>query len=130
MQVFILNPEPMIQNLYLISFFLGIGGGPINIAVLFFLFSMDLKTAVKNSIYIILFSQITSLLFTLISGIVPAFSPLALFVMCLGGIAGALAGDKLTRHLSGRQTEVFLRALIVVVIVMNIYNSACFLSAM
>lgn len=117
-------------GLGLISSFLGIGGGPINIAVLFFLFSMDVKTAAKNSIYIILISQITSLLFTLISGTVPAFSPIALIVMCLGGIGGALVGYKLTRHLSGRQTEVFLRALIIVVIVMNVYNSIRFLWAM
>lgn len=114
----------------LISSFLGIGGGPVNIAVLFFLFSMDIKTAAKNSIYIILFSQTTSLLFTLISGTVPFFSPISLIVMCLGGIGGAQAGDKLARYLSLHQTEVFLYLLISLVIVMNIYNSVRFLCAM
>ena len=116
-------------GLGLISSFLGIGGGPINIAVLFFLFSMDVKTAAKNSIYIILFSQITSLLFTLVTGTIPAFTPTALIVMCIGGICGALAGDKLTRLLSGGQTEVFLQLLVTVVILMNIYNSIRFLGA-
>ena len=42
----------------LISSFLGIGGGPVNLIVLFFFFSMNIKTAAENSIYIILFSQL------------------------------------------------------------------------
>ena len=41
------------------SSFLGIGGGPINLVVLFYFFSMDTKTAAQNSLYIILFSQVT-----------------------------------------------------------------------
>ena len=44
------------------SSFLGIGGGPINLVVLYFFFSMTTKTAAQNSLYIILFSQATSFL--------------------------------------------------------------------
>ena len=57
------------------SSFLGIGGGPINLVVLFYFFSMETKTAAQNSLYIILFSQITSLLTTLITHSVPEFTP-------------------------------------------------------
>ena len=39
----------------LMSSFLGIGGGPINLVVLFYFFSMETKTAAQNSLYIILF---------------------------------------------------------------------------
>ena len=42
-----------------ISSFLGIGGGTSNVAVLFFFFSMEAKEAAKNSLYIIIFSQIS-----------------------------------------------------------------------
>ena len=52
-------------GLGVVSAFLGIGGGPINLVVLFFFFSMDTKTAAQNSLYIILFSQAASLLQTL-----------------------------------------------------------------
>lgn len=41
----------------IMSSFLGIGGGPINLVVLYFFFSMTTKVAAQNSLYIILFSQ-------------------------------------------------------------------------
>ena len=66
----ITNPEFCViigLVLGLMSSFLGIGGGPINLVVLFYFFSMETKTAAQNSLYIILFSQITSLLTTLIT---------------------------------------------------------------
>ena len=56
-----------------VASFLGIGGGPINLAVLYLFFSMDSKTAALNSIYIIFFSQATTLIFTIVSGNVPSF---------------------------------------------------------
>ena len=56
------------------SSFLGIGGGPMNLAVLYFFFSMDTKKAAINSILVILFSQIASLFFSLVSKTVPDFN--------------------------------------------------------
>ena len=55
----------------ILSSFLGIGGGPINLVVLFFFFSMSTKTAAENSLYIIFFSQIASLVSSLLTGSVP-----------------------------------------------------------
>ena len=55
----------------IMSSFLGIGGGPINLVVLFYLFSMETKTAAQNSLYVILFSQITSLVTTFVTRSVP-----------------------------------------------------------
>lgn len=45
--------------------------GPINLAVLYYFFSMDTKTAALNSLYIILFSQIASFCSTVFQGKVP-----------------------------------------------------------
>ena len=53
----------------IISSFLGIGGGPINLMVLSFFFSMNTKVAAQNSLYIILFSQIANLLTTLLTSL-------------------------------------------------------------
>jgi len=58
----------------ILSSFLGIGGGPVNLVLLYFFFSMDTKTAAENSLYIILFSQIASLITTLVTRSVPDFN--------------------------------------------------------
>ena len=53
------KPVPCITiglALGLISSFLGIGGGPLNLVVLYFFMSMDTKPAAQNSLYIILIS--------------------------------------------------------------------------
>lgn len=57
----------------IMSSFLGIGGGPINLVVLYYFFSMSTKTAAQNSLYIILVSQITSIATTLFTKNVPEF---------------------------------------------------------
>lgn len=106
----------------LISAFLGIGGGPINIAVLYFFFSMDSKTAAKNSIYIILFSQITSLISTILKGTIPEFDILVLIVMIFGGILGATIGSILSKRLSSKNVENVFVGLLLIIILINIYN--------
>ena len=55
------------------SAFLGIGGGPINLVVLFYFFSMDTKTAAENSLYIIFFSQAASLIASAVTKSIPSF---------------------------------------------------------
>lgn len=105
-----------------ISAFLGIGGGPYNIAVLSFLFSMDTKTAAKNSIYIIVFSQLSSILMAVLGHTVPTFSWLTLLVMAAGGIGGALAGAALSRRMDNTKVEYLLRGMLLVIIGINIYN--------
>ncbi|MHC1749380.1 MAG: sulfite exporter TauE/SafE family protein [Cellulosilyticaceae bacterium] len=107
----------------LISAFLGIGGGPINIAVLYYFFSMDAKTAARNSIYIILFSQVTSFLSTLIQGTVPKFSPFVLVMMMVGGILGATLGGNISKKLNADKVEKIFMGLLTVIIVINIYNA-------
>lgn len=77
----------------ILSSFLGIGGGPINLPVLHYFFSMETKTAAQNSLYTILFSQAASLVATLVTGTVPGVS--ASLDGCHGG------GGNARRH--GRQ---------------------------
>ncbi len=58
-------------SLGFVSSFLSIGGGPVNLVVLFYFFSMDTKTAAGNSLYIILFSQAASLVTTVVTNNIP-----------------------------------------------------------
>jgi len=76
----------------MMSAFLGIGGGPINLTVLFFFLSMDMKKAAANSLYIIMFSQLSSLLVSIIGGTVPHVSVVVLGLMVCAGISGGIIG--------------------------------------
>ncbi len=109
-----------------VSSFIGIGGGPINIAVLFLFFSMDAKTAAKNSIYIIMFSQAASVLSTLIGGTVPDFRPPDLVLMMAGGVGGALLGASASRRMNARHVEVLLKVLLVLITAISVFNSVKF----
>lgn len=102
--------------------FLGIGGGPINLAVLCFFFSMDSKTAALNSIFVIFFSQITSLIFTSISGNIPPFEPMILILMIIGGISGGLLGTKFSAKMTNRAVDKLFMGAMVIIIGICIYN--------
>ena len=105
-----------------ISSFLGIGGGTSNVAVLFFFFSMDAKEAAKNSIYIIIFSQISSILTALISGTVPAFEWINLISMVCGGVGGALLGAFITKRIDNKGVEKILKILLTLIVLLDFYN--------
>ena len=106
----------------ILSSFLGIGGGPINLVVLFYFFSMDTKTAAQNSLYIILFSQITSLLTTLFTRSVPEFAPAALVLMVLGGIGGGIVGRIFYRRMDNRAVDKLFLVLMGIIICISMYN--------
>lgn len=109
-----------------VSAFLGIGGGPLNVAMLFFFFSMDAKEAAKNSIFIILFSQSASLISALMHQNVPEFVWYHLLLMAAGGIGGALLGAALSRRMDNKAVERLLMALMLVIIGINVYNVAVY----
>ena len=106
----------------IMSSFLGIGGGPINLVVLGYCFSMDSKTAAANSLYIILFSQLASLVAALISG-VPEFAPMALALMVAGGIGGGIAGRALNKKMDNRAVDKLFIILMVLIIAICIFNA-------
>lgn len=105
------------------SSFLGIGGGPMNLAVLYYFFSMSTKQAAVNSILVILLSQMTSLAMTLISGNVPAFEVPMLLAMVGAGVIGGFVSARLHRKLSAETTDKLFAALLVVIILICCYNA-------
>ncbi|MCI8657914.1 MAG: sulfite exporter TauE/SafE family protein [Oscillospiraceae bacterium] len=106
------------------SSFLGIGGGPINLVVLYYLFSMDTRTAAANSLYIILFSQLASLLATLIAGTIPDLQLMMLVWMIAGGIGGGIIGRACSRRMDDRAVEKLFMGLMGVIIAISLFN--CF----
>ncbi len=110
------------------SSFLGIGGGPMNLAVLYYFFSMDTKKAAVNSILIILLSQLASLLVSLITGTVPAFSWGYLAAMASAGILGGLLSAKMHKQLSASVTDKLFIGLLTVILGICVYNTVMLLS--
>ena len=111
----------------IMSSFLGIGGGPINLVVLFFFFSMDTKTAAQNSLYIILFSQIASLLNTLATRTVPEFAVSLLVLMVACGILGGAAGRTVNRRMDGAMVNKLFIGLMVIIMMICVYNIVQFI---
>ena len=107
----------------ILSAFLGIGGGPINLVVLYMLFSMDSKTAAVNSLYVIFFSQIANLLFTIICANVPQFDIISLVAMVIGGISGGLIGSDILKRLSGNGISKVFNVLLIVIIIICATNA-------
>lgn len=105
------------------SSFLGIGGGPINLVVLYFFFSMETKTAAANSLYIIFFSQLANLLANLATGAAPPFRPMVLALMVAGGIGGGIIGRSLNKRMDDRAVERLFIALMAVIIGISVMNS-------
>lgn len=105
-----------------LSSFLGIGGGPINLVMLFFFFSMSTKVAAENSLYIIFFSQIASLCSTIVTGSVPEFQIGVLILMAGGGIAGGICGRFVNKKINEKTVDRLFIGLMLVMIFINIYN--------
>ena len=106
----------------ILSSFLGIGGGPINLVILYFFFSMSTKIAAQNSLYIILFSQVTSLIVTIASGTVPSVEWGILIGMIICGVLGGMAGRFFNKRMDDKMVDKLFILLMNVIIGINIYN--------
>ena len=102
--------------------FLGIGGGPFNVAALCFFFSMPTKRATQNSLFIVLFSQLTSTLKTVLFDGVPAFQVTVLLGMVFLGIAGSELGCRINKKINNRQATVCLEGAMVLIMVISVFN--------
>ena len=121
-----INNKPVIfvigLLLGLMSSFLGIGGGPMNLVVLFFFFSMETKQAALYSIFVILSSQLASLISSIIKGNVPEFEIGTLLLMVSCGVLGGLVGSKINKKIDNRTVDRLFVGLMAVIICINIYN--------
>lgn len=113
----------------IMSSFLGIGGGPINIVVLHFFFAMDSKTAAANSLYVIAFSQLTSLISTIVTKTVPEFAMLSLICMVCGGLLGSMSGRAINKKMDNAAVDKLFIGMMAVIILISIYNSIRYFAA-
>lgn len=106
----------------MVSTFLGIGGGPINLTVLFFFFSMDTKKAAANSLYVIMFSQLASLAQTVIKGNVPPVSISVVLLMVTAGVLGGIIGGRINKKISSNVVDKLFIGFMIVIIGISTYN--------
>lgn len=112
----------------ILSSFLGIGGGPINLAVLYFFFSMNTKTAALNSLYMILFAQSASLIYSFASASIPETDFLTLAVMIVSGVIGGFVGRKINKKMSSRAVDILFCCMLVAIVATSIFNLVKYIS--
>lgn len=107
-----------------IASFLGIGGGPINVAVLTLFFSMNVKESAVYSVAIIFFSQLSKLVtIFLSSGIQPYAHQWKTLVFILpAAILGGIIGSKFNRKFDDKLIRKVFVAVMILLIVLNLYN--------
>lgn len=106
----------------IMSSFLGIGGGPINLIVLYYFYSMGSKKAAQYSLYIIMFSQTASLVSGIVNRQIPEMNLLHLALMMTGGIIGGAVGTGIMKRLDDKMVDKLFKVLLMIIIALCIYN--------
>ncbi|RST74349.1 sulfite exporter TauE/SafE family protein [Siminovitchia acidinfaciens] len=109
-------------GLGMIGAFLGIGGGPLNIAVLTLAFSMGTKEAAANSIFIIFFSQLSSLMLVWLTEGFAGYDLSSLVYMLAGGAIGGLIGSFLSNNMPSKWVDLLFQSIIIMIFFVNIFN--------
>lgn len=105
-----------------LSSFLGIGGGPINVALLTYLFAFDTRLATVYSIIIIFFSQLTKLLTVALTTGLASYNLSMLPAMIAAALLGGFLGPAIQSRLSERILDRCFNAVQVVVLLLCAAN--------
>ena len=112
-----------------ISTFLGIGGGPINVCVLCLVLRTDTKEVTFYSLLTVMFAQVAKLFKLAVTGGFTSNVILdvnlqwwALLIMIFTAVAGGLLGAVLNKRLSLKAVNGIYYAVIGLVIALNVYN--------
>lgn len=115
-------------GLGILSSFLGIGGGPMNLIVLSFFFSMKTKEAASGSLYIVMFSQAFRLITTVVTGAVPPINWALLALMIAGGLLGGVIGRAIHRRIQAQTVRRLYLVVLVAILLINVYNVVQFVA--
>lgn len=104
------------------SSFLGIGGGPINVALIIYLFSVSTKTATVCSLVTILFAQISKLTTVAFTTGFSGFDLSVAPVMIIGAIMGGFIGASLNKKCKESTVEKAFNCVQLLVLGITIFN--------
>ena len=106
-----------------IASFLGVGGGPINVAFLVLFFSMSMKEAAVYSVGTIFFSQLSKLITIAIGGSIPAVSPIVLIVAVVCAVAGGIIGAQMNKKCNEKVIKTVFTVVVAAIAAVNFYNA-------
>ena len=109
-------------TLGVVSSFLGIGGGPINVPVIIFCFGFSVKKAAICSLFTILSGQMAKILIAAIAGGFGAYDLSMLPVMLAGAVIGGFVGGSILKKVSKNAADVLFKAALCVVLCMCAVN--------
>lgn len=109
-------------GLGIVSTFLGIGGGPINVAMIIFVFGYSTKLAGFASIVTIFFSQISKLTSVFFGSGFGTYNLSVLPFMLVGAVSGALIGSQIAKVFTDKQIDIFFNAAQVIIMGICFFN--------
>ena len=101
---------------------LGIGGGPINVALLMWCFALPIKQAAVYSICTIFCSQLMKITTIISLSGLGRYNIGLLGYIVAAGVVGGLTGAYLSNHMSENQVKRLFQWMVLAVIALNIYN--------
>ena len=107
-----------------IASFLGIGGGPINVAVLALFFSMNVKDSAVYSVAIIFFSQLSKLITIFATAGFESYAHQwkTLIFILPAAVIGGFIGSSLNRKFDDKLIRKVFVTVMVLLIILNVYN--------
>ena len=105
-----------------ISVFLGIGGGPLNVACMSLLFSLQMKEATVYSLATIFFSQLSKLASNAASGALFAVDLSFLPFVVLPAVAGGFIGTRLNQRLDDARVRQVYIAIMLALLALSAFN--------
>lgn len=101
---------------------LGIGGGPINVALLMLLFNLPIKEATVYSIVTIFFSQLSKVLNIIMTLEVEKYDMSMFYYVIPAAVIGGFLGAYLSHAISEDKVNLIYQFIILLVLSINIYN--------
>lgn len=112
-----------------IASFLGVGGGPINVAFLVLFFSMNIKESAVYSVGTIFFSQLSKLITMGINGSVPQVDTVTIIVAVVTAVLGGIIGARLNKKFDDKIMRKIFTVVVAILAVINICNAVIGLTA-
>ena len=106
-----------------IASFLGVGGGPINVAFLVLFFSMSMKEAAVYSVGTIFFSQLSKLVTMAIGSNIPEVSPTVLISAVICAVAGGILGARMNKKGNEKVIKTVFTVCVAAIAAVDFYNA-------
>lgn len=101
---------------------LGIGGGPINVALLMLLFNFPIKQATVYSIITIFFSQLSKIIIIVSTVDMSRYDLSMLYFIIPAAVLGGFFGSFISKKATDEQVNRIYQWVIILILMLNIYN--------